>query len=160
MLVAISLLQQGCGKKTSDQPVVVTPTPPLELKSYSVNGSSAALSYDISVHPSIVLKFSAPVNRSTVSSGISFSDNTSYTSSFSNGDSFVLITPSSSLHYLSRYQLNLGTSLKSVAGGSLVATSSVNFITSLDSTDKFPRISDSALVQLVQQQTFKYFWDF
>jgi hypothetical protein len=30
----------------------------------------------------------------------------------------------------------------------------------IDSTDKFPRISDSALLDLVQQQTFSYFWDF
>jgi hypothetical protein len=30
----------------------------------------------------------------------------------------------------------------------------------LDSTNKFPIISDDALLTLVQQQTFKYFWDF
>ena len=30
----------------------------------------------------------------------------------------------------------------------------------IDSTDKFPRISDEALLTLVQKQTFKYFWDF
>ncbi|QRR02218.1 glucoamylase family protein [Dyadobacter sandarakinus] len=33
-------------------------------------------------------------------------------------------------------------------------------VTLIDSTDKFPRISDDALLTLVQQQTFKYFWDF
>ena len=30
----------------------------------------------------------------------------------------------------------------------------------IDSTDKFPRISDDALLTLVQKQTFRYFWDF
>lgn len=30
----------------------------------------------------------------------------------------------------------------------------------VDSTDKFPVISDEALLTLVQKQTFKYFWDF
>jgi hypothetical protein len=30
----------------------------------------------------------------------------------------------------------------------------------VDSTDKFPVISDEALLTLVQQQTFRYFWDF
>ena len=30
----------------------------------------------------------------------------------------------------------------------------------IDSTDKFPRITDDALLYLVQKQTFKYFWDF
>ena len=29
-----------------------------------------------------------------------------------------------------------------------------------DTADKFPRISDDALLTLVQQQTFRYFWDF
>ena len=29
-----------------------------------------------------------------------------------------------------------------------------------DTADKFPRISDSALLDLVQRQTFQYFWDF
>ena len=30
----------------------------------------------------------------------------------------------------------------------------------IDSTDKFPRISDSALLDLVEHQTFAYFWDY
>lgn len=34
------------------------------------------------------------------------------------------------------------------------------FITSLDSTIKFPLVSDNELLTLIQQQTFKYFWDF
>jgi len=36
----------------------------------------------------------------------------------------------------------------------------VNVLTNIDSTDKFPRISDDQLLDLVQRQTFKYFWDF
>jgi len=30
----------------------------------------------------------------------------------------------------------------------------------IDSTDKFPRISDSALLDLVERQTFSYFWEY
>src|SRR5690606_22604996 len=37
---------------------------------------------------------------------------------------------------------------------------SVNLTTKIDSSKKFPQISDAALLTLVQQQTFKYFWDF
>ena len=36
----------------------------------------------------------------------------------------------------------------------------VSFVTAIDSTDKFPQITDSALLTLVEQQTFKYFYDF
>lgn len=35
-----------------------------------------------------------------------------------------------------------------------------SFYTSLDSTDKYPRISDDELLDLIQHQTFRYFWDF
>jgi hypothetical protein len=49
---------------------------------------------------------------------------------------------------------------KSASGNYLTNRSDLIFVTQIDSTDKFPRISDSALLTLVQQQTFKYFWDF
>ncbi|HEV7781334.1 MAG TPA: glucoamylase family protein, partial [Chitinophagaceae bacterium] len=35
-----------------------------------------------------------------------------------------------------------------------------NFTTQIDSSRKFPAISDNALLDLIQRQTFKYFWDF
>ncbi len=38
--------------------------------------------------------------------------------------------------------------------------SNQDMIVETDSTDKFPQITDSALLTLVEQQTFKYFWDF
>ena len=37
---------------------------------------------------------------------------------------------------------------------------SLDFFTTLDSTSKFPEISDEELLTKIQQQTFKYFWDF
>jgi hypothetical protein len=36
----------------------------------------------------------------------------------------------------------------------------VQLTTAVDTTNKFPIISDNALLDLVQKQTFKYFWDF
>lgn len=35
-----------------------------------------------------------------------------------------------------------------------------SFYTQFDSTYKFPEITDDQLLQLIEQQTFKYFWDF
>src|SRR6202040_3738129 len=35
----------------------------------------------------------------------------------------------------------------------------IQFTTTIDSSDKFPHLTDSALLTLVQQQTFKYFRD-
>jgi len=54
----------------------------------------------------------------------------------------------------------VATGLKSKQWSALQSAITVNLITAIDSTDKFPQISDSALLTLVQQQTFKYFWDF
>ncbi len=39
-------------------------------------------------------------------------------------------------------------------------TQSYTFYTQIDSTNKFPLISDEELLTKVQEQTFKYFWDF
>jgi hypothetical protein len=44
--------------------------------------------------------------------------------------------------------------------GQLYAGTQREFYTVFDATPKFPTISDEELLTLVQQQTFKYFWDF
>ena len=38
--------------------------------------------------------------------------------------------------------------------------SKAEFVTAYDTSDKFERMSDDALLTLVQKQTFKYFWDY
>jgi hypothetical protein len=43
---------------------------------------------------------------------------------------------------------------------SLVSEYNITLITSIDTTDKFPRITDNELLTLIQKQTFTYFWDF
>src|SRR5205085_31580 len=75
-------------------------------------------------------------------------------------DSVLLVQPSSPLTALTKYWLKVATTLKSVSGGSLQTAWEQSFITQIDSSRKFPAISDNALLDLVQQTTFKYFWDF
>ena len=58
-----------------------------------------------------------------------------------------------------KYNFSVSTSLKSVLGNSFGGFDN-NFVSALDSTLKFPQITDDALLTLIQQQTFKYFWDF
>ena len=45
-------------------------------------------------------------------------------------------------------------------GVKLIDTYQFTFITELDSTYKFPVVSDDSLLTLVQKQTFRYFWDY
>ena len=50
--------------------------------------------------------------------------------------------------------------MQSAANVGLYQARTINLVTRIDSSDKFPQISDDALLTLVQKQTFAYFWDF
>jgi hypothetical protein len=72
----------------------------------------------------------------------------------------VVIQPAAALAYLNKYTVSVSKALKSKAGGNLLSAIDVNLNTAIDSSNKFPVITDNALLDLVQKQTFKYFWDF
>ncbi|HSC40101.1 MAG TPA: glucoamylase family protein, partial [Chitinophagaceae bacterium] len=83
-----------------------------------------------------------------------------FTTTFDNHDSAVLVKPSGMLQPVTQYTVQVSTALQSQQKGSLQSAVTVTLVTGIDSTDKFPRVSDSVLLTMVQQQTFKYFWDF
>src|SRR6185295_7833700 len=88
------------------------------------------------------------------------SANVAYSISYQKNDSTIIITQSGNFSYLYELVFSLNTLLKSVSGITLANRLDLDFFTLIDSTDKFPQISDPALLDLVQRQTFKYFWDF
>jgi hypothetical protein len=152
--------------KSSKNPNPVPPVPPASftLSTASVNNINNGFNYsNVSIKPVIKLSFSVPVNHASVGNSITFTSSTgttvSYTTSFQNNDSTVVISPAS-LAYLTKYTVTVSTDLKSSKNGSLQSAIAVNLTTSIDSTNKFPVISDDQLLTLVQKQTFKYFWDF
>jgi len=162
--ILLLVLFWDCSKKSAGD-TGVQPPANFNLTGITLNGQSVtSLTYDINVLPVIKFSFSAAVNKSTANTAFSFSDKNGvvvpYTVSYENNDNTVIIQPSSNLKYLTRYSLAASQALKSAAGGSLVGNASLSFITKIDSSRKFPIISDDALLDLVQQQTFKYFWDF
>ena len=61
---------------------------------------------------------------------------------------------------MTKYNISVLTGLKSQQQAALLTAGNFNIITQIDSTDKFPQVTDSVLLDLVQRQTFKYFWDF
>lgn len=156
----------NCGKKSSGgDPPTPPPPPNFSLSGIKINAQTAASSnYNIAVTPSIKFTFSAVIDRNTVAAAFAFSDKTGnavpYSVSFENSDNTVVLQPQSNLTHLAKYVVSASSSLKSTAGGSLSGSAAVNFVTSIDSSRKFPVISDNALLDLIQQQTFKYFWDF
>ena len=162
------MLLYSCSKKGSNTPDPVPPPPTptgLTFTTLTVNGVSNGFSYyGINTTPVVKVTFSAPVNRSTVSNSFILKNNSgtaiTYNTSYENSDNTVIIQSSSPLNYLSKYSLSVTTDIKSQAGGSFQTPLSIDLLTAIDSSDKFAVISDNALLDIVQQQTFKYFWDF
>src|SRR5258706_1641828 len=155
----IGWLLSSCGKTEN-----VTPTngPRFILTDATVDGKkSLGVFSNISVTPSITLSFSEQLDESSATSSIHFSDGTQIKITFSNLDSTVTVQPATPLKYLTSYSLVVNSSLKSKAGHFIsIGGVAVPFKTQMDMTPKFPLISDSSLLDLVQQQTLKYFYDF
>ena len=162
--VAFVLGLYTCSNKKTPTPTpVVTPPASFSFNALTVNGVYKGFTYKgVNTAPAITLSFSAPLNHNSVSSNITFSSKAgaavTYNTAYQN-DSTILITPST-LQPITQYVLNVATGLQSVKGGSLQSAITVQLTTAIDSTNKFPVITDSQLLDLVQSQTFKYFYDF
>lgn len=129
----------------------------------NVNNSSFEYNH-ISTNPVIRINFSAPLNRSTISGNVLLNEisgtGAAFSASYAFGDSTIIIQPAAVLKSFTRYALILSTGLRSQTNAALKNTITFNLTTGIDSADKFPQISDEELLTKVQQQTFKYFWDF
>lgn len=160
----VLVLLMSCGDKNSPPP---PPTPPaaLTIRSNWVDSRTFDdLHYGASRQPVLKIVFSAPLMRTTVAGAISFTDpagNTvPNTLSYQQGDSVLLIQPNSMLAGITKFQFKLTNSVKSAAGGSLSGSIDKVLVTQIDSSRKFPLLTDNELLDKIQQTTFKYFWDF
>src|SRR4030095_14494180 len=163
-ILFVMLMFSNCSKTSSGG----TP-PPAPPNFYStevkLNGQTATTSnYNVNLLPVLKFSFSAALNKSTVNGAVSFTDkagaSVSYASSYENNDKTIAFQPSPSLNYLTKYSVSISSSLKSTEGGNLTSGVNLNFATKIDSSRKFPIITDNALLDRMEQQTFKYFWDF
>jgi len=116
---------------------------------------------DIPLELGMTLRFSGPIDPTAVQqaiivTGAAGAVNISKTLA-ADGQSVTL--RGSSLKDLTKYELNISDALRG-AGGEGFSEFAKTFYTAADPTPKFPLISDDELLTLVQQQTFKYFWDF
>lgn len=158
----LCLVLTGCRKSNTGQPVL---PPSFSFISLRINGTLTNLEYKgASPTPVIKISFSAALNSSSVAGSVSLVDiyatPVQLSVSYENNDSTVVVAPSSPLDYISKYVLNISKSLRSSAGGSLLSAVNFDFTTAIDSSNKFPLISDDSLLTLVQRKTFSYFWDF
>lgn len=160
-LVLLACILFSCSKNGDSPPEPPVPSKPLNATTITVNGQNySSVFYNVNFNPEIRISFSAPLDGSSVASSVSITNGTpvSFTTSLSNGDSTLIVKPV--LSVLTKNILTVSTGLKSKDGAYLKSAVNATLIAQIDSTDKFPRISDDALLTLIQQQTFKYFWDF
>ena len=156
------ILIYGCKQKevdTVERPSVFS------LNSVFVNGKNSGFVYkDLNTNPVIKLTFSNRIDNASLQKGIilynSRNETIAYKSTFNANESEITIQPEVLLSQLANYKLILSDALKSPDGGKLQIPVTISLTTSIDSTDKFPRLTDEELLTLVQKQTFKYFWDF
>ena len=173
IVIFILLISFTQCKKPSDPSPTPPPPPPtssnFNVVTQTVNSipfNSTQTLNGINNNPTVRISFTDKVDRNTVSSALSYTNKSQgsaivpFSVSYSNSDSTIIITPSNNLNYWSEYVFSVSTLLKSVSGKSLSSRIDLDFFTQYDPADKFPTLTDTALVQLVQQQTFKYFWDF
>lgn len=143
------------------------PGPPSTVNlNFTVDGSyNGSLNYtNVKTSPTITFTFSGPIQTSNLSAAITFLGSNGavvpYKQTLQSNNSVLIIQPINSLATFSRYSLNVSPNLQSSSGGSLTNPVTISLITGVDSTNKFPLITDSQLLDLVQKQTLKYFWDY
>ena len=107
----------------------------------------------------VVITFSDSLDATNYKSYFILTGNINISCTISPDSKKVTITNLDNLKGYTRYYLNISSNLKSMKGYEFDGFSN-SFFTAVDSTPKFPLISDDDLLTLVQKQTFKYFWDF
>lgn len=162
ILAAITILVISCCTNPESTPLSIRNTyvNGLGLKKNTLAG--------ISIQPVIKITFSDPLDKSTITSAISLVNKTftkkdipvEFKISYENHDSSIVIQPIKSLQYLQCYELKISKTLASFNQGNLTTDYTLDFQSEIDPIDKFPRISDEALMDTIQKATFRYFWNY
>lgn len=163
----------ACKKKSaSDSPPVSPPVSHMNLVSKELNDNifSTASAQVPGIKAVIKLGFDDKLDRNTVGEAVSWdvtissadvsSRNIPVTIDYADGDSVLIIQPADPLPSLTRFAVSVSNALRSVSGNALSGTFSLAVRTGINPSNKFPVISDSALLDTVQERTFSYFWDY
>lgn len=149
----------SCGEKEDPRP----PAALQFIRAEIANKPPAQFYYDVPVSSPLKLVFNNAIDRQSVAGNVSLQEgvaNVAVNFSYEKNDSVIIIMPQAPLKHLTRYFLRASTSLQSVNSGKLDNNVEIQFITSIDSTDKFPLLGDNQLLDTIQRRTFTYFWEF
>jgi hypothetical protein len=165
-LLTPAFFAADCSKKNNSNPVPEPSPAALLLTEAKFDNTTASTNtnYNIRTGVSIKLLFNNVLDKATVQSAIAVKENGITTIplnfTYQNNDSTVIVTLQTPLKNLTRYSATVSALLQSVKKGKLNAGFSIQFITQIDSSNKFPLISDNTLLDTIQKRTFKYFWDY
>lgn len=139
----------------------------ITLVSYKIGGKTITSNRDFLDTPltlDIELDFSLALDPSTVTSqtvSLTGPNPSTLAFAFSNGNQTLTITRPTPLTYLKKYTLNLANTISGVGGtANFTGLSSVFYTSVGNHTSGLPAQTDDQLLTLVEQQTFKYFYDF
>ncbi len=133
----------------------------LEIVSVVINGTEVTSRnrvQNVPVNLVMELEFSTPVDMDSFDDSFSISG-VATTITGSNENRNVEIVSNAPMDYLRQYNVLISDNLVSEFGGTFDGYR-LEVFTQVDSTYKFPEISDDELLTEVQEQTFRYFWDF
>lgn len=116
---------------------------------------------DVSLGLDLVLGFSEPIDEATVRAALRLVKDGEVPVNFSleDGGRKLKVMSQNKLDYLRKYEISIDSKLRAKDGKGFSGWKS-SFFTAIDPSPKFPLISDDELMTKVQEQTFKYFWDF
>jgi hypothetical protein len=159
--VLLTVLFSGCDADEED----ISSGAPFSLQDISITSSSLSTTVlsNVPVDSKIVLTFSLPVNSESARAAIALAKAgipVACVYEISGDQKTVTLTPSNVLDHWRVYDVFIDASLQARSGKKFESYLQYKLITSIDSSDKFERIEDDELLSLVQQQTFKYFYDF
>jgi hypothetical protein len=107
----------------------------------------------------IQIRFSEPLDPQNYQTSFGLSGNLPINFELTGDNQELIITYNSSLIPLKKYTFTISSALAAANGFEFDGFTNY-FYTALDSSYKFPKVTDNELLELIQQQTFKYFWDF
>ncbi|MDX9905387.1 MAG: glucoamylase family protein [Bacteroidales bacterium] len=105
------------------------------------------------------LEFSEPVDTAGIAEKFSLSNDLGENFEYADNYRKVDLTLQGDLEGYRKYTLVVSSGLESVYGNQFEGFSN-SFFTEADSTFKFPVVTDEELLTIVQQQTFRFFYDY
>jgi len=163
IILSCYFLFAGCKEKAEETPAAA--------EDFSYSGSSvdgqvqpSLLYTNLGLMPAVRISFTAAPDPGSVAANIFLNETSgaaaTFNTSFENEGKTLLLTPAAPLLSFKSYILTISGELRSKKNSALKNSVTLNLRTGIDLSNKFPVIPDHQLLDLVQKQTFKYFWDF